>query len=257
MGAAQYTHISPPCTHTLVHTVLPLPLPSRCVVLHAAAPAAYIRSLGWHLAANSDRRYGTAPPPQIHYPSPSSLSRGERAREELEHSTTREAAAMDMGGGHDMGGMTAPPTAGGTGMRMRYTHMTFFWGKNSEILFTGWPGTSGGMYALALVVVFVLAFVLEFLGSRRLDALLPSAAAGSGGRRSAAASGAAGAARAAVYAVRVGGAYLLMLALMSFNGGVLLVAVAGHAAGFLAFKAGLFGDGRAQNKEEIAPAACC
>jgi copper transporter 1 len=52
-----------------------------------------------------------------------------------------------------------------------------------------------------------------------------------------------------------------MLALMSFHGGVLLAAVAGHAAGFLAFKAGLFGDGRARvedgcGKEELAPAAC-
>jgi copper transporter 1 len=172
---------------------------------------------------------------------------------------------MDMGGGHDMGGMMSPPPspaggahAGGMSMHMRYTHMTFFWGKNSEILFTGWPGANGGMYALALVAVFALAFVLEFLGSRRLDALLPAAAGGgNGGRRAVA-----GAARAAVYAVRVGGAYLLMLALMSFNGGVLLVAVAGHAAGFLAFRAGLFGDGRAQvedrcNKEEVAPVACC
>ncbi|CAL4961177.1 unnamed protein product [Urochloa decumbens] len=179
---------------------------------------------------------------------------------------------MDMGGGHDMGGMMAPPpspAAGGAhagaggmgmdmGMRMRYTHMTFFWGKDSEILFTGWPGADGGMYALALVAVFALAFVLEFLGSRKLDSLLPSAVAGGNGRRAAA-----GAVRAAVYAVRVGGAYLLMLALMSFNGGLFLVAVAGHAAGFLAFKAGLFGDGgRAQvedrsNKEEVAPAACC
>ncbi|PAN28295.1 hypothetical protein PAHAL_5G143300 [Panicum hallii] len=169
---------------------------------------------------------------------------------------------MDMGGGHDMGGMMAPPPSppggggGGMGMRMRYTHMTFFWGKNSEILFTGWPGADGGMYALALVAVLALAFVLEFLGSRRLDALLPRAAAG--GRRRAAA---AGAARAAVHALRVGGAYLLMLSLMSFNGGVLLVAVAGHAAGFLAFKAGLFGDGRAQvedgcSKEELETAAC-
>ena len=145
-----------------------------------------------------------------------------------------------------MGGMMAPPPSppggGGMGMRrMRYTHMTFFWGKNSEILFTGWPGADGGMYALALVAVFALAFVLEFLGSRRLDALLPRAAA--------------------VHALRVGAAYLLMLAIMSFNGGVLLVAVAGHAAGFLAFKAGRFGDGRAQvehgrGKEELEPAAC-
>ncbi|XP_025817934.1 copper transporter 3-like [Panicum hallii] len=67
--------------------------------------------------------------------------------------------------------------------------------------------------------------------------------------------------RAAVHALRTGGAYLLMLALMSFNGGLLLAAVAGHAAGFLAFKAGLFGDGRALvedgcGKEELAPAAC-
>jgi len=169
---------------------------------------------------------------------------------------------MDMGGGHDMGGMMAPPPSppggGGMGMRrMRYTHMTFFWGKNSEILFTGWPGADGGMYALALVAVFALALLLEFLGSRRLHALLPAApAAGTGKRRAAA-----GGARAAVHALRTGGAYLFMLAIMSFNGGVLLAAVAGHAAGFLAFKAGLFGDGRARvedgcGKEELAPAAC-
>ena len=153
-----------------------------------------------------------------------------------------------------MGGMAAPAPsppggahAGGggmPGMRMRYTHMTFFCGRKSEILFVGWPGADGGMYALALAAVFALAFVLEFLGSRRLDALLRPRAA-----------------RAAVYALRVGAAYLLMLAIMSFNGGVILVAVAGHAAGFLAFKAGRFGDGRAQvehgrGKEELEPAAC-
>ncbi|TKW17009.1 hypothetical protein SEVIR_5G337400v4 [Setaria viridis] len=171
---------------------------------------------------------------------------------------------MDMGGGHHhMGAMAPAPFppggahGGGMGMRRkRYIHMTFYWGKNSEILFTLWPGADGGMYALALVAVFALAVLLEFLGSRRLDSLLPTAAAGANKRV------AAGAARAAVHALRMGGAYLLMLALMSFNGGVLLVAVAGHAAGFLAFRAGLCGHGRAQveggcNKEEHAPAACC
>ncbi|CAN6222439.1 unnamed protein product [Urochloa humidicola] len=143
----------------------------------------------------------------------------------------------------------------GTTRRKRYIHMTFYWGKDSEILFTLWPGADGGMYAVALVAVFALAFLLEFLSFRRLDALLPAAVDGTSRRRAAAG--------VAVHAVRAGGAYLLMLlALMSFNGGVLLAAVAGHTAGFLTFRAGLFSDGRSQvkdgcNKGEIAPAACC
>ncbi|XP_025815332.1 copper transporter 3-like [Panicum hallii] len=120
--------------------------------------------------------------------------------------------------------------------RKRYVHMTFFWGKKSEILFTGWPGADGGMYALALVAA---------------GRAPPRRVGGGDGQ----------AAHAAVHELRTGGAYLLMLALMSFHGGVLLAAVAGHAAGFLAFKAGLFGDGRARvedgcGKEELAPAAC-
>ncbi|OAY67780.1 Copper transporter 6, partial [Ananas comosus] len=48
------------------------------------------------------------------------------------------------------------------GMKMSYVHMTFFWGKNSEILFSGWPGARGGMYALALIVVFLLAVLVEW-----------------------------------------------------------------------------------------------
>ncbi|KAF0919165.1 hypothetical protein E2562_028463 [Oryza meyeriana var. granulata] len=121
----------------------------------------------------------------------------------------------------------APAAAGAHGRRKRYMHMTFYWGKNSEILFTGWPGANGGMYALALVAVFALAVLLEFLGSSRVSSSLSS-------RRRAAAAG-------AVHAMRVGVAYLLMLALMSFNVGVLLAAVAGHAVGYLVFRAGLCG----------------
>uniref|UniRef100_A0A0D9V686 Copper transport protein n=1 Tax=Leersia perrieri TaxID=77586 RepID=A0A0D9V686_9ORYZ len=156
---------------------------------------------------------------------------------------------MDMGG-HDMGSMS-PPAAGGSGgmsmKGMRYTHMTFFWGKNSEILFTMWPGTRGGMYALALIFVFALAVI--FLGSRRADACLAALA------RRAPAAGAV--ARTAAHTVRVGVAYLLMLALMSFNGGVLLVAVAGHAAGFLAFRAGLCGGPAQVEEDRKNDPACC
>ncbi|CAO2174865.1 unnamed protein product [Urochloa humidicola] len=164
---------------------------------------------------------------------------------------------MDTGGEHrrHLGAAMAPAHGGGMGTtrRKRYIHMTLYWGKDSEILFTLWPGADGGMYAVALVAVFALAILLEFLGSHRLESLLPAAGANM--------SATAGAARAVVHAVRVGGAYLLMLALMSFNGGVLLAAVAGHTAGFLVFRASLFGDGRSQvkdgcNKGEIALAAC-
>jgi solute carrier family 31 (copper transporter), member 1 len=148
---------------------------------------------------------------------------------------------MDMGG-HGMAGVGAMPA-----MQKHYTHMTFYSGWKSEILFTGWPGARRGMYALALAVVFVLALVLELLASRALESRLPS------WRRRVAA----GTTRTALYAVRIGVAYLLMLALMSFNVGVFVVAVAGHAAGFLAFRAA----GKAQVedgcKEEPPPAACC
>ncbi|THU57994.1 hypothetical protein C4D60_Mb03t09440 [Musa balbisiana] len=88
--------------------------------------------------------------------------------------------------------------------------MTFLWGKNSEILFTGWPGTRGGMYALAL---------------------------------------------------GVGLAYLVMLAVMSFNGSVLIVAVAGHALGSLVFDSAASQKTPLQSagggKGSLPPTACC
>ncbi|URD86073.1 Copper transporter [Musa troglodytarum] len=120
--------------------------------------------------------------------------------------------------------------------------MTFFWGKNSEILFSGWPGTRGGMYALALLLVFALSFLVEWLNHCRL--IRP------------------GLARTALHAARVGLAYLVMLAVMSFNGGVLIAAVVGHAVGFLLFGSSVFwtaplqpidNDGR---KGDLPPMAC-
>jgi copper transporter 1 len=150
---------------------------------------------------------------------------------------------MDMGG-HGMG--MGPAAAAHGGMRRHYMHMTFYWGTQSEILFDGWPGArGGGMYALALAAVFALAVLVELLGA----SYLPSR----GGWRAARG--------AAVHAARVGLAYVLMLALMSFNVGVLLAAVAGHAVGFLLFRGGLCGGRRAQVedgvKEYLAPAAGC
>ncbi|XP_044505525.1 copper transporter 1-like [Mangifera indica] len=101
-------------------------------------------------------------------------------------------------------------------------HMTFFWGKNSEILFSGWPGTSSGMYALALIFVFVLAFLVELFSHSKSI-------------RSESNHAVAVLIRTFLHAIRVGLAYLVMLAVMSFNGGVFLAAVAGHALGFFLF----------------------
>ncbi|KAG0501476.1 hypothetical protein HPP92_001548 [Vanilla planifolia] len=98
-----------------------------------------------------------------------------------------------------------------------HTHMTFYWGKDSEILFAGWPGTSAGMYALAAALVFFLAGAIEWLGHR-------GAGAGCHTPRAVAA-----------HTLRVALAYVVMLAVMSFNVGILVAAVTGHALGYIWF----------------------
>ncbi|MBA0794694.1 hypothetical protein Gohar_019000 [Gossypium harknessii] len=107
-------------------------------------------------------------------------------------------------------------------------HMTFFWGSDAEILFSGWPGTRTGMYVLALIVVFLLAFMVEGISHFRL--MKP----GSTHHVTA------GLVQTLLHALRVGLAYLVMLAIMSFNGGVFLAAVAGHSLGFLLFGSHVF-----------------
>ncbi|XP_057953053.1 copper transporter 6-like [Malania oleifera] len=106
-------------------------------------------------------------------------------------------------------------------------HMTFFWGKNAEILFSGWPGSRAGMYSLALIFVFALAFLVEWLSHCRL--IKPGSE-----------DAASGILQTAIHAVRVALAYMVMLAVMSFNVGVFLVAVGGHAVGFLLFGSRVF-----------------
>ncbi|KAK2999059.1 hypothetical protein RJ639_022699 [Escallonia herrerae] len=139
-----------------------------------------------------------------------------------------------MNDGHMHGGMgMAPSTMNSTGTmvhphhRMMMMHMTFFWGKNSEILFSGWPGTNSAMYALALVFVFFLAFIVEWLSHSRFIKQEANHVA-------------AGLAQTLMHALRVGLAYLVMLAVMSFNAGVFIVAVAGHTLGFFFFGSRVF-----------------
>ncbi|GMH11181.1 hypothetical protein Nepgr_013022 [Nepenthes gracilis] len=157
--------------------------------------------------------------------------------------------------GHDMGGMTMspPPMTGhntsGTmaHQNMMVMHMTFFWGKNAQILFDGWPGNRAGMYALSLVIVFLLAAAVECLS--RSQVIKP----GTNGV-------AAGLLLTAMHTVRMGLAYLVMLAVMSFNGGVFLAAVGGHAVGFLVAWIGVFKKAASpysyENTSDLPPTSC-
>ncbi|KAB1225935.1 Copper transporter 6 [Morella rubra] len=129
---------------------------------------------------------------------------------------------------HDMPGMGAMPPSSMHGMRRRMMmHMTFYWGKEGEILFDCWPGRSTGMYALALLFVFLLGFLVEWLSHCRL--IKPGLNHVQ-----------AGLVQTTLYTLKIGIAYLVMLGVMSFNGGVFLAAVAGQGLGFLIFGSRIF-----------------
>ncbi|KAL4610702.1 hypothetical protein ACB092_08G069600 [Castanea dentata] len=103
-------------------------------------------------------------------------------------------------------------------MNMNMMHMTFFWGSNAEILFSGWPGTRLGVNDVKAGLVQTL-----------------------------------------MHAIRIGLAYIVMLAVMSFNVGILLVAVAGHATGFLIFGSRVFKDSEMTSSvktSDLPPMSC-
>ncbi|KAL8516257.1 hypothetical protein ACS0TY_014788 [Phlomoides rotata] len=139
---------------------------------------------------------------------------------------------------HNMPGMMMPPPPSSSSSMvdhddhpmtsMAMTHMTFFWGKNSEILFSGWPGERTGMYVLALILVFILALLIEWLSSfqrKKCDEFYG------------------GLVRTVVHGLRVGLGYFVMLAVMSFNVGLLIVAIGGHTLGFFLFGTRVFKNG--------------
>uniref|UniRef100_A0ACD5ULB0 Uncharacterized protein n=1 Tax=Avena sativa TaxID=4498 RepID=A0ACD5ULB0_AVESA len=125
-------------------------------------------------------------------------------------------------------GPTPPSDMPGMFMPMPEMHAAFFWGHRAQVLFRNWPGYHGdvGMYILCLVVVFVLAALVEALSaaSKRISSRRPAAVLAITG----------------IHAVKMGLAYVVMLAVMSFNVGVLLAAVAGHTIGYLLARIGLF-----------------
>ncbi|CAL8999105.1 unnamed protein product [Prunus brigantina] len=153
--------------------------------------------------------------------------------------------------GH-MGGTASPPSPpssmmnGSNGMiHHMMMHMTFFWGTNAEVLFSKWPGSSTGMYYVCLLFVFALAVIVEWLSHCRLI-------------KDGSSNVVCGLAQTFLHTIRVGLAYLVMLAVMSFNVGVFLVAVAGHTVGFLLFASRVFKkpDPEDEKGSDLPPMSC-
>lgn len=133
---------------------------------------------------------------------------------------------------HDEVGMTMPMTppskpTGDLSNTSDYSmimNQSLYWGKNVTILFSGWPGHDHlGMYVLSLAFLFLLAVAVEVLsvGPTLKPTATPLVS---------------GVTQTGVYAVRTVLAYLVMLSVMSFNVGVLIAVVAGHALGFFVVK---------------------
>ncbi|PHU07359.1 hypothetical protein BC332_23848 [Capsicum chinense] len=101
--------------------------------------------------------------------------------------------------------------------------MNFYWGKDVTILFKGWPDNNLSMYILSLFFVFFMAFGVEIM-SMGSKMIIKRPIVG-------------GLIRDGIYyTVRMVLVYFVMLAVMSFNIGIFIVAILGHGLGFVVVK---------------------
>ncbi|XP_057536033.1 copper transporter 6-like [Amaranthus tricolor] len=154
---------------------------------------------------------------------------------------------MDHGmSGHDMNDhdMPQPPPSSSSSHMHTMMHMTLYWGKDAIILFSGWPGMNTTNYIISLIIVFIVALLVElfsrcgFIKDGRNDTVSALFLT-------------------LLHALRMGLAYLLMLALMSFNGGIFIAVVAGHAVGFFVFGTRVFGLGPKSSRDPNLPPMSC
>lgn len=104
-------------------------------------------------------------------------------------------------------------------------HTGFYWGKDVTVLFEGWPENSSGKYVLAFLFVLILGVIMEALSvletakvktnSPKLGAFI----------------------QACVHTLGMAFAYFVVLAVMSYNVGIFIAALAGHGIGYFLVKA--------------------
>ncbi|XP_020571351.1 copper transporter 5.1 [Phalaenopsis equestris] len=123
-------------------------------------------------------------------------------------------------------------------------HMTFYWGKTVTILIDSWRTDSWLSYLLSLVALLLASAFYQYLEDRRVRFKLLSKSNPSSLEipflsRAAAGRSMASVSAAVLFGVNAAIGYLLMLAVMSFNGGVFLAVVIGLALGYFAFRSGV------------------
>ncbi|XP_057528929.1 copper transporter 1-like [Amaranthus tricolor] len=98
-------------------------------------------------------------------------------------------------------------------------HTASYWGKAHQMLLQGWPGSSTAVYVVAVLLVFFLAILAECLAHVNLVKSSSNRVAGclfTAGMR----------------AVRAGIASMAILAVMSYNAGIFIATIVGHAVGY-------------------------
>ena len=120
-------------------------------------------------------------------------------------------------------------------------HMTFYWGRRVTVLFDGWRTETWTDYGLTIIALLLVAAFYQYLEDRRLRLKNLKAAPAEIPLLGVSAARRAAAVRftvAALFGVNSAVGYMLMLAVMSFNGGVFIAVVVGLAAGYFAFRSG-------------------
>ncbi|KAL2318011.1 hypothetical protein Fmac_031887 [Flemingia macrophylla] len=125
-------------------------------------------------------------------------------------------------------------------------HMTFYWGKEATILIDSWKTDSWASYVLSLLACLVVAAFYQYLENRRIRMKLfaaerrppPEIRAPLMRWRVAGYEAKLGVkfAEAVLFGVNSAIGYLLMLAIMSFNGGVFVAIVVGLTFGYFLFR---------------------
>ncbi|KAI5669592.1 hypothetical protein M9H77_19445 [Catharanthus roseus] len=143
-------------------------------------------------------------------------------------------------------------------------HMTFYWGRTVTLLFDFWKTDSWSSYTVTLLACILFSMFYQYLEDRRLRfkilSRISSSAAAAAAAQESSADSTTTTTPLLIYAKKLGikrgqwtvpklvGSvlfgvnsaigYLLMLAVMSFNGGVFVAVVVGLALGYLLFRSG-------------------